>query len=351
MNINKEKINFFLPGPSYVKEEILREMMTGQIGHRSEGFKKMYLEILALLKNYFLLTNEALIFTTSSTCMMEVCFLNTKAENVLAIVNGAFSERWAQISKIYSNNVDCIEYNWGETIKAKDLKHKLASKKYSHILITHSETSTGALNPLKELIETINENSAALICVDAVSSLGGCEVPLNDIDFCFAGVQKALALPPGITICTVSEKFLKKANEYNPKTYYFDILQALEKAKDGYTNTTPSIPHFYAFYKQLNFLLEEGIENRLNRHKNLLLFTKNWAREKELEYFPEIASPTISCIKYKDSLALVNKLKEKNITIGSGYGKLKESTFRIGHMGEIQISDLESLLKNINNLL
>ncbi len=344
-------IQYFFPGPAYVRPEILAQMARPQIPHRSKEFCAIHLDICQILTDLFSQRGTWLVVTASSTYMMEACFHNTTPTRILALVNGAFAERWARIAHFFCNDVVELRAALGEVFSPAAISKILQEKKFSHILITHSETSTGALNPLAQLCQTIRQKSDALICVDAVSSLGGVAIDFTSIDFLFAGVQKAMALPPGITLTYLSDRYLEMAQAVPAKSFYFDLAMTLQKAKDGYTQTTPSAPHFFALQKQLHDMKEEGLANRLKRHLAMLQQTEAWVAGQELGYFTKHPAPTVSCLEFAKSQELVQDLRNQGFTIGGGYGELGARTFRIAHMGDVGVSDLNFLLDKMSQII
>jgi aspartate aminotransferase-like enzyme len=164
-------------------------------------------------------------------------------------------------------------------------------------------------------------------------------------------IHLALALPPGIAVAYLSDRYLESAKGVKAKSFYFDLAMTLEKAKDGYTQTTPSAPHFFALQKQLHDIQAEGLKSRMNRHTAMLHQTQAWAARHALSYFTKHPAPTVSCILFAKSPALVSSLREKGFTIGGGYGELKDSTFRIAHMGDVGLSDLKILLDKMSEII
>ncbi|MFN2341659.1 MAG: alanine--glyoxylate aminotransferase family protein, partial [Halanaerobium sp.] len=198
-----------------------------------------------------------------------------------------------------------------------------------------------------------------IFLVDAVSGMAGTEIRVDEwgIDMCLAGVQKAFALPAGLTVASVSEKLLKRAEEVESKSYYFNLPLLYKYHQRSQTRTTPAIPQIFALQKQLDDIVNfEGIENRFARHQEMAEYVQNWA----LEYFDIYAeegywSNTVTCIENNrgiDVSKLINELVDKyNIRIANGYGDLKNKAFRIGHMGDLSLADIKGLLATIESIL
>lgn len=349
----------FIPGPTEVREEILKEMARPLIGHRSKEFSVLLVGIVSKLQKVLFTKNKIFIFTSSSTGAMEAAIRNCVKEKVLVPVCGAFSERWAEIAEANGKIVERIEVPWGKAILPEMIEEKLKKEKFDALALVHNETSTGVLNPLEEISEVLKKYPEVCFLVDAVSSLAGVKIEVDKlgIDVIFAGVQKCFALPPGITVCAVSEKALKRAKEIENRGYYFDFLSYLKKFEEKQqTPETPSISHLFALNKQLDYiLLKEGLERRFQRHKEMANLVQNWAREKFSLFSDEkYLSPTLTNIANNRNIDIENlrqKLREKGKEISNGYGKLKGKCFRIAHMGDIQISEIKELLTEIDEIL
>ncbi|MES1240373.1 MAG: alanine--glyoxylate aminotransferase family protein [Acidobacteriota bacterium] len=353
-----EKIQFFLPGPSYVTEAARQAMTKPMVGHRSAPFKKFFLSLSERLPKVLRTAGDGMIATGSSTLVMESAVVSCASSDVLNLVNGAFSERWHGISLSTGRSADKVAFPWGEAIDPDVVRSALKRKRYEAVTVVHNETSTGVMSPLADIAKAIREESDALILVDTVSSLGGAPIETDDwgLDVVLAGTQKALALPPGLTVFTLSERAAERAAHVRNRGFYTDLLRYRDKHREGGNITTPAIPLFYALDVQLDAMLAEGMEARWARHEALRDRTAAWAADRGIEYAsaPGARSVTVSCLKPPagvDPQAIVKQLAERGWTIGGGYGDWKPSTFRIGHMGEVRMSDLDALLAEIDQVL
>jgi aspartate aminotransferase-like enzyme len=353
-----ETIRFFLPGPSYVLEEV-RQAMTGPMrAHRSPAFKALYLRVAERLPMVFRTAGEVMTATGSSTLVMESAVVSTVRSEVLNLTCGAFSERWHAISRACGKQADLIAAPWGRANDPDLLRQALRRKRYDAVTLVHNETSTGVMNPVAELARVIREESDALVLVDAVSSLGGAPVETDEwgLDIVIAGAQKGLAVPPGLAVFTFSGRAAERAAEVPHRGFYTDLLRYRDKHRDGGPITTPAIPQFYALDRQLDRILAEGMEARWGRHALLERRTEEWAAARGFTYASatDARSLTVSCLRPPvgvEAPGLVKKLAERGYTVGGGYGDWKPSTFRIGHMGEVRMSDLEGLLSAIDEVL
>lgn len=344
---------FFVPGPTWVRPEILGEMTKPMIGHRSAEFRELFTGITADLKPLFGTTQDTFVATCSGTGMLEAALINSATRRVLVTVCGAFSERWFRIAQLLGLEADRIEVPWGESVRPSMLADHLVSRRghYDAVCITHNETSTGVTNDVAALAHVVHDESPdTLVLVDAVSALGGIEVRFDEwgLDVCLASVQKGLALPPGITVLAVSAQALARAKKVPYRGYYFDFLAFKKNADEGSVPSTPSIPHFYALSRQLGDILRgETLAARYQRHRTMrdvtIERTSSFAR---LRTDRDHASNTVSALEplHKKAEEIRTEMKKRGFTIGGGYGDWKESTFRIGHMGDISLADLNAML-------
>jgi aspartate aminotransferase-like enzyme len=353
-----EQIKFFLPGPTYVPEDARHAMTRPMVGHRSAGFKEFYLTIAARLPQVLRTSGDAMVATGSSTLIMESAVISAAASEVLSLTNGAFSERWHSITKSTGRSADKVAFPWGEAVDPDVVRAALRRKKYDAVTVVHNETSTGVLSPLAEIARAVREESDALLLVDTVSSLAGAPVETDawGLDVVLAGTQKALAVPPGLTVFTLSERAVERASKVPHRGFYTDLLRYLDKHREGGFITTPGIPLLYALDVQLDRMLGEGMEARWARHERLYRRTAEWAAARGCTYASAegARSLTVSCLKPPagvDPQAIVKGLAQRGFTIGGGYGDWKPTTFRIGHMGEVRESDLEALLAEIDVIL
>ncbi|MES1211382.1 MAG: aminotransferase class V-fold PLP-dependent enzyme, partial [Acidobacteriota bacterium] len=248
-----ETIQFFLPGPTYVTEAA-RQAMTGpMVGHRSAPFKSFYLSIAERLPKVLRTAGDGMVATGSSTLIMESAVISCAASDVLNLVNGAFSDRWHGISKSVGKSADKIDFPWGEAVNPDVVRAALKRKKYDVVTVVHNETSTGVMSPLADIARAIREESDALIVVDTVSSLAGAPVETDEwaLDIVLGGTQKALALPPGLTVFTMSDRAAERAKAVPFRGFSTDLLRYRDKHRDGGNITTPAIPLLYALDVQL----------------------------------------------------------------------------------------------------
>ena len=347
----------FIPGPTEVRPENLAALASPQIGHRSEEFKALYARVIPKLQKLLETRGHVFLFTSSSTGVWEAAIRNCVKDRVLCCMQGAFSDRWLTVAEANGKAADRLQVEWGRTITAEMVDRALASGQYDAITVVHNETSTGVMNHLDEIAGVMRRYPKVAFLVDAVSSMAAVRLPVDEygIDVCLAGLQKAFALPAGLAVASVSEKALAKARTVQHRGYYFDLLETLKHHEKHQTPATPAIPQIQALDAQLDDILEEGVENRYARHEMLAGIVKDWARERFAVFAEEgFESQTVTCIRNTRgvSVAELNReLASQWAMISNGYGKLKEQTFRIAHMGDTQEWEVRGLLATIDRIL
>lgn len=347
-----ELSKFFVAGPTWVRPEILQEMTRPMIGHRSNEFKDLFRRISFDLKTLFNTKQDTFVITASGTGVMQAALENCVARRVLCTINGAFSERWFNIAQSLGYEVDRVEAPWGQTIDPTELADHFITRRghYDAVTLTQNETSTGVTNDVQTLARIVREESPdSMVLVDSVSALGGMPVLFDEwaFDVCLASVQKGLALPPGITVAAVSEQALTRAAKHPYRGTYFDFLEYKKHADNDSVPSTPSIPHFYALAAQLEYMIrKETLPARFERHRRMRDITiERTAKFTTLATDRAQASVTVSALKpVRNPEELRSAMKQRGFTLGGGYGQWKDSTFRIGHMGDISVESLNAML-------
>lgn len=354
----EKHVKLFIPGPVEVYPEILKEVGRPVIGHRDKPFQDLFADTTSKLKKTMFTENDVFLSTSSATGLWEACARNCVGKKALACVNGAFSDHWHKVTLANGKEADIIEVAWGKAIKPEMVDEKLASGKYDSLLFVHNETSTGVANPLYEIAKVMKKYPDVMFIVDAVSSLTGMKVEVDKlgIDVCLASVQKAFAIPPGLAVFSVSKKAYERAARIKDRGFYFDFLVFKKFAEKNQTPCTPAIPQIYGLNRQLERMLEEGMENRFIRHKRMAECTRKWAINSGFGLFAEkgYESDTLTTITNKRGISvedLNKKLGESGLAISNGYGDLKEKTFRIAHMGDMKLDEIKELLEMIDEIL
>ncbi|MBV6521748.1 MAG: Serine-pyruvate aminotransferase [Gemmatimonadaceae bacterium] len=354
---------FFLPGPTEVREDVLRAMLQPMIGHRGKGIEEIMGRIAPRLQKVFRTSRAVYSVTSSATGLMEGGVRNAVRERVLCLVNGSFSERFYKAAKNSGIPCDKLEVPYGAYHSPEMLADSLKGGKYDAITMVHSETSTGVLNPIGDLARVAHESGDVVVIVDTVSSMAGAQVECDawELDYVCTGSQKALAVPPGLAFCTANERIFERARASSRRGLYFDVLELDDYYRKHQTPNTPAVSLLYALDVQLQHIDAEGIEARWARHQAMADRTYAWVAELKdaglpLSLFaPEgYRSPTVTCIGMpagKLGSSVTAEMKKRGFVIGSGYGKLKDDMVRIGHMGDHTVDELNALLDALREVL
>lgn len=354
---------FFLPGPTEVRREVLETMLAPMLPHRGAEFETMFGRIVESLKPIFRTSRPVYVSTSSATGFMEMAVRCSPPGAILSLVNGAFSERFADIAKSCDRDVTVLQANWGDVVSLDHVEAALRARRYVALTVVHSETSTGALTSLGPLANLAREHDV-LVLVDSVTGIAGAPVETDgwDLDVVLTGSQKALALPPGLAFAAVSERFLERAGQATARGRYFDVLEFEQYAKKNQTPNTPAISLLYATLYQCEQIASEGIEQRWARHSAMQQATQTWvARTRErldlplcITAFEEVRSPTVTAIALPPAIAgdaLVKAVADRGFVIGAGYGRTKATSFRIGHMGDHTVDGLARCLDAVADAL
>ncbi len=349
-----QHIKLFIPGPTEVRPEILEAQTAWMIGHRMPECLDLFGSIQPKLRQVFMTNSRVLISASSGTGLWEGAIRNTVNKKVLNCVNGAFADRWREVTELNGKANEVLEVAWGQPILPNMVVERLATGKFDAVTIVHNETSTGVISPLQEIaaaIRSLPHGDEIMILVDAVSGLSGARLEFDawDLDVALTSSQKAFALPAGLAFAAVSDRAMEKAKTVPNRGYYFDFISLEKSLQKNQTPATPAISLLFALDRQLSDMMAEGMENRFARHLAMRDRTIAWAKGQGFETFaaPGYESPTVTCISNNrqiDISALNQYLCTKGMIISNGYGaKLKNKTFRIAHMGDLQMEDMEEL--------
>jgi aspartate aminotransferase-like enzyme len=349
----------FIPGPVEVSEKTLAAFARPMIGHRGQAFKDLYQEIHPRLQALFGTKQPVFLSTSSAWGVMEAAIRNLVTRRVLCCMCGAFSDKWLEVVRRCGKEAEPLQVEWGQAIDHKALDTCLTTGEFDAVTLIHNETSTGVMNPLPEICCTVAKYPQIALIVDAVSSFSAVPIPMDDyrIDVLLTGSQKALALPPGFALFSVSDKAFARAEENRDRGYYFDFLEFKKQQAGDMTPTTPSIGHIYALQSQLEAIFTEGLTNRYQRHTRTNALVHDWVRQRGFEFFAAEGhrAVTLTCVKNNrgiDIAKLVRDLREKHhLVIDGGYGKLKGRTFRLSNMGDETEETVSGLLDCLDQCL
>lgn len=355
-----ENIKLFIPGPVTVREEVLNKMAMPQIGHRTKDASKLQRDISDKLRVIWNTKSEILLSTSSGSGLMEGAIRSCTRKKAAVFSIGAFGKRWYEMAKWNNVEADLFEVEMGKATEAYMVNEALVTGEYDLVTITHNETSTGVANNLEEIAKVVKMYPDVVFCVDMVSSAGGHKINVDElgIDICITSSQKCLGLPAGLAMCTFSQKAVERAKLVENRGFYLDLLQLYNfiQKKDYQYPSTPSLAHMFALDYQLDYILnEEGLDNRFARHEELMNIVRNWAKQNfDVLAEDQIASRTVTTVvnTKKIDVAELNKaLKQRGMMISNGYGDLKDKTFRIAHMADTTVEEINILLNTIDEIL
>jgi len=351
---------FFVPGPTDVRPDVLAAMTQPMIAHRGAEFEAMFARIQGGLRAVFRTQRPVYVSSSSATGLMEAAIRCAAPGRILALVNGGFSERFAKIADMCGRECDRYEVPAGSAHSPGDLRLRLAGKQYAAITVVHSETSTGVLNDVRAISDTAHAHGA-LCLIDSVSGLGGTPLEFDEwkCDFVLTGSQKALALPPGLAFAAASMEFVEGAKKASGRGVYFDIAEFDEFAAKNQTPNTPAVSLLYAADAQLKSIVAEGMEARWSRHAAMRDEVAAWTERLpdpkiSIVARPGERSPTVSAIRLPDGVTprhFITEVRREGYTLGAGYGALKETTFRIGHMGDHTLATVRGCLETCEKVL
>ena len=359
---SSKHIKLYIPGPTEVRPEILDAQTEWMVGHRMQECVDLIGRIQPKLQQVFFTKQRVLISASSGTGFWEGAVRNCADKKVLNCVNGAFSDRWREVTELNGKANEVLEVDWGQPILPEMVAERLANGGFDAVTVVHNETSAGVENPIKEIAQAIRNSpngDEIIIMVDTVSGLSGAPLDFDgwDLDIALTSSQKAFALPAGLAFCAVSERAMAKAKTVKNRGYYFDFITLDKYMARNQTPATPAISLLFALDKQLDDMLTEGMESRFARHLTMRDMTIKWAKSHGFELLaPEgYESPTVTCISNNlgvDVPALNSFLRERGMILSNGYGsRLKNVTFRIAHMGDMQTTDMEELFSNVDEYL
>ena len=349
----------FIPGPVEVSEKTLAAFSRPMIGHRGEAFKNLYREIHPRLQELFETKQPVFLSTSSAWGVMEAAIRNVVRERVLCCTSGAFSDKWLDVAQRCGKEAEALQVEWGKHIDQKALDHELAGGRFDAVTLIHNETSTGVTNPLPEICCTLAKYPDVALILDTVSSFSAVPIAMDalGIDVMLTGAQKALALPPGFSLFSVSEKAFARAEKQKDRGYYFDFLEFKRQQNEFMTPSTPSIGHIFALQSKLEDIFNETLPARFARHARTNALVHDWVAGRGFEFFAEenFRSLTLTCVKNNrgiDVAKLVRDLREEHhLVIDGGYGKIKGKTFRLSNMGDETEETVAHLLACLDSCL
>ena len=347
--------NLRIPGPTPCPEVVLQAMTKQMINHRGAEFGEIMANVTADLKQLMQTKNDVFILTGSGTGGLEAAIVNmlSPGDKVLSVSIGVFGERFATIAELFGAEIIPLKFEWGTAADPDAVRKALQDNPdVKAVLVTHNETSTGVTNDLASLSAVIKEFDKLLL-VDAISSLGSINVPVDEwkLDVAVTGSQKGWMVPPGLSMVAISEKAWEAQAESRIPKFYWDFAKAKSYLEKNQTPWTPSESVVFALSVSLKMMLQEGLQNINARHARVANMCREGAKELGLSLFadPAYASNTVTSIKApegKDANELRKLVKANHdIELGGGQQKLNGKIFRVGHLGLITDDDIDAVLK------
>lgn len=347
-----------IPGPTPIPPEVQQAMSQPMLGHRSQACSAIIRDASERLKLIFGTSEQPLIFTSSGTSVLEAAVINTLSagDEALVVVTGAFGDRFAKIIDQYGFTLHRLDVEWGKACDPDQLREALEKHpKTKAVFFTYCETSTGVLNPIQALTETVKQHSDALVIVDGVSCLGAvpCEMDQWGVDIMITGSQKALMLPPGLAFAAVSQRAWDIIEQNPTPRFYLDLRSYRDKLKNDTTPFTPAVSLLFGLSASLGLIEQEGFEQTIQRHELMKEMTRAAIRALGLELMTrdEDASPTVTSIhgggQAWSSEAIRKELAKINVVVAGGQQHLKGKIFRIGHMGYCQPLDVCTVISAV----
>ncbi len=352
-------VKLFIPGPVEVSAKTQQAMIQPLMGHRSKEFQALYQRIMPGLQTLFGTAQPVFLSTSSAWGVMEGALRNLVAKKVLNCCCGAFSDKWYEVSLSCGKQAEALRVPWGQPITPEAVDERLATGEFDAITVVHNETSTGVLSPLREIAAVVKKYPGVSLITDVVSSFSTVPIGFDELglDVMLLGTQKALALPPGMALFAVSEAALAKAAGASDRGYYLDFVEFRKNADNFMTPSTPVIPLIFALESKLEDIYSEGLEQRYARHAALNGMVHDWVRRQGFEFFaPEgYRSKSLTCVKNSrgiDTAKLVSLMRKNHLmAIDGGYGKIKDSTFRLSNMGDETEATIGELIAALDDSL
>lgn len=361
-----EPINLRIPGPTPLPDPVREAGARQMINHRGPEFRELIKRVTERMQRAFVTRNDLLILTASGTGGLEAAIVNhlSPGDRVLAVSIGAFGDRFAKIAARYGADVRKLDVEWGhagEPAEIADALREMAAdgRPADAILLTHNETSTGVENPLAELARAARETSPeTLIIVDAISGLGAVpfETDAWGLDVVATGSQKSWMVPPGVAMVSVSERAWRRGEAATMPRFYFDLAEARRYLENGETPWTPAVSVLLQLDVALDLLEAEGYDRIFARHAACAQAARDGLTRLGFRLFadPAHASQTVTAAHVPDGLdwpTFNRELRARGLVIAGGQGALSGKILRIGHLGAVELADIEAALAVIGDAL
>ncbi len=353
--------NLRIPGPTPLPDEVLKVMSRQMINHRGPEFQQILNDVTDKLKTLFQTKNDLFILTGAGTGGLEAVIVNalSPGDKVLSVSIGVFGERFAAIAEQFGAEVIPLRFEWGKAADPDAVRQALEKDPgIKAVLVTHNETSTGVTNDLQALSKVI-KGFDKLLLVDAISSLGSIDLPVDDwnIDVAVTGSQKGWMAPPGLAMVSINEEGWKAHKAARMPRFYWDFGKARSYLERGQTPWTPAVSAVFALFVSLKMMVDEGLPNIIARHARLGKATRDGIKSLGLSLFADEshASNTITAVAAADGLdtkKLVRLMREEHkIVLAGGQQRLDGKIFRIGHLGWVTDAEIDAVISTLKVVL
>lgn len=357
MSLAPADYNLRIPGPTPLPEAVRQAVSNQMISHRGKSYEEIHSRTVKNIKFFLQTENDTFLLTSSGMGGLETAIVNffSQGEEILSLTCGEFGERWADVARAFGLKVIQEKFPMGQAVdpvKTEELLKK--NPQIKGVLITLNETSTGVLNPIRELAKIIKaQPNQPLILIDGISGFGGVNLALDEVgvDVAVSATQKAWMSPPGMAMVAVSEKAWERHKTANLPRFYFDLSQYREFGLKNQTPSTPAVGTLYGLDAALQIMMNEGREKLFARHLQLRDYTRQKIKEIGFKLMVEdkFASPTVTAFwvpEGKDGKAWLTEIKDKyKIILTGGMGEMKDKIIRISHMGHTTEADLDPVFK------
>lgn len=351
---------FFLPGPTEVRPEILQEMTRRMISHRGAAMQELMRRVTARLGPIFGTTRPVHVITGSGTAALEMATRAGSQKRVLSVVHGDFGERFARIAESCGRTVVRLVAEPGEVVELDRIRDALRKERFDALTVTHSETATGVLADVASVAAIAREQDDCLVLVDGVSSVAATPCKLDEwgLDALVTASQKALAIPPGLAFAAASERLVARARQTGDRGTYLDLVHYEAKTPNGQSPSTPAVPQLFALDRQLADIEKETLDARFARHRAMSDHCLAWIDRVgdtlgvRLLARRDRRSPAVTgLISRAAPSAILKGMRDVGFTLGSGQPPVKDTTFRIGHMGDHTVAGLQAMLAVLEETL
>ena len=350
--------NLRIPGPTGLPPSVRVAGGRQMINHRGPEFAAMLERILTGMKPFFGTTSDVAMITTAGSGGLEAAVVNTLSpgDAVLGVSIGSFGDRFAKIAGIYGADVTKLDAEWGYAAAADEIREKLrAMPAVKAVLLTHNETSTGVMNPIRELAAAVrDERPEALILVDSVSGLGAVPFEMDawGVDVVVTGSQKAWMSAPGLAMVAASPRAWTAMEQATMPRFYLDLRAHRESHAAGQTPFTPAIAVVYQVDEGLRLMAEEGATSIFARHEACAAAARAGLTALGFELLADaaVASRTVTAALVPDDLdwkAFNGEVKRRGVVLAGGQGKLTGKIFRLGHLGSVTVEEILGALSTL----